>query len=103
MFEQDFAETQDLNLTMSQEDLKFMNITVGGIHKADNGHYEIPLPLRDENVRLPCNRKLAEARLKQFKRRLQNDPKYKQDYVTFMEKMRADGHAEKAPNQYERA
>ena len=35
MFEQDFAETQDLNLTMSQEDLKFMNITVGGIHKAD--------------------------------------------------------------------
>ncbi|XP_073234570.1 uncharacterized protein [Porites lutea] len=103
MFEQDFAETQDLNLTMSQEDLKFMNITVGGIHKADNGHYEIPLPLRDENVRLPCNRKLAEARLKQLKRRLENDPKYKQDYVTFMEKMIADGHAEKAPNQYERA
>ena len=103
MFEQDFAETQDLNLTMSQEDLKFMNITVGGIHKADNGHYEIPLPLRDESVRLPCNRKLAEARLKQLKRRLENDPKYKQDYVTFMEKMIADGHAEKAPNQYERA
>ena len=64
---------------------------------------EIPLPLRDENVRLPCNRKLAEARLKQLKRRLENDPKYKQDYVTFMEKMIADGHAEKAPNQYERA
>ena len=49
---------------MSQEDLKFMNITSGGIHKADDGHYEVPLPLRDKNVHLLCNRKLAEARVK---------------------------------------
>lgn len=103
MFEQDFSETQDLNLAMSQEDLKFMNITTSGIHKADNGHYEVPLPLRDENVRLPCNRKLAEVRLKQLKRRLEIDRKYKEDYVTFMEKMLKNGQAEKAPKQYERA
>ena len=103
MFEQDFSETRETSLAMSQEDLKFMNITSGGIHKADDGHYEVPLPLRDKNVHLPCNRKLAEARLKQLSKRFASDPKYKEDYVTFMEKMLEDCHAEKAPKQYETA
>lgn len=101
MFEQDFSDTQETNPGMSQEDLKFMKITSGGIHKAGNGHYEVPLPLRDENVHLPCNRKLAEARLKQLSRRFKIDSKYKEDYVTFMQKMLEEGHAEKAPKQYE--
>ena len=73
MFEKDFSEPQDANLTMSQEDLKFMNITSNGIHKADDGHYKIPLPLRNENVRLPCNKKHAEACLNQLSRRLAID------------------------------
>ena len=30
-------------------------------------------------------------------------PKYKDDYVAFMEKILEDGHAEKAPKQYETA
>ena len=101
MFEQDFSESQDANLAMSQEDLKFMKITSSGIHKADDGHYEIPLPLRNENVNLPCNKKHAEARLKQLSRRFAIDPKYKEDYVTFMQKMLEEGHAEKAPEQRE--
>ena len=102
MFEQDFSEPQDANLAMSQEDLKFMNITSNGIHKADDGHYEIPLPLRKENVRLPCYKKHAEARLNQLSRRLAIDSKYEEDYVTFMQKMLEEGHAEKAPERYER-
>ena len=52
MFEQDFSETRETNLAMSQEDLKFINITSGGIHKADDGHYEVPLQLRDKNVHM---------------------------------------------------
>ena len=103
MFEQDFSESQDANLAMSQEDLKFMKITSNGIHKADDGHYEIPLPLRNENAHLPCNRKQAEARLKQLSRSFAIDPKYKEDYVTFMQKMIVEGHAEKAPEQRETA
>lgn len=101
MFEQDFSEPQDANLAMSQEDLKFMNITSNGIHKAEDGHYEIPLPLRNENVHFPCNKKYAEARLKQLSRRFAADSKYKEDYVSFMQKMLQEGHAEKAPEQYE--
>ena len=61
MFEQDFSESQDANLAMSQEDLKFMSITSSGIHKANDRHYEIALPLRNRNVHLPCNKKHAEA------------------------------------------
>ena len=38
MFKQDFSEPQDANLAMSREDLKFLNITSNGIHKADDGH-----------------------------------------------------------------
>ena len=87
---------------MSQEDLKFMNFTSNGIHNADDGHYEIPLPLRNENVRLPCDKKHAEARLNQLSRRLAIDSKYKEDYVTFMQKLLEEGHAVQAPERYER-
>ena len=96
MFEQDFSDPQDASLAMSQEDIRFMNITSNGIHEADNGHYEIPLPLRNENVRLPCNKKHTEARLNQLGQRLGIDSKYKEDYMAFMQKMLEEGHAEKA-------
>ena len=99
MFEQDFSENQETNLAMSQEDLKFMKITTDGIHKVDNRHYEVPLPLRDENVYLPCNGKPAETRLKQLRKRFASDAKCKEDYVVLMEKMLEAGHAEKVPKQ----
>lgn len=53
------SKPQHANLAMSQEDLKFMNITSNGIHKADDGHYKILLPHCDEYVCLPCNKKHA--------------------------------------------
>lgn len=75
-----------------------MNITSIGIHKANNGYYEVLSLLRDENVNLPCNRELAETRLKQLSRRFASNPRYKEDYVAFLEKMLEDEHAAKAPN-----
>ena len=83
---------------MSQEHLKFMNTTTGGIHNVDNGHYEVPLPLCDENVYLPWNRKLAEIRLNQLRKQFASEAKYKEDYAVFTEMLEA-GHAEKAPKQ----
>ena len=102
MFEQHFSESRGANLAMPREDLKFINITLNGIHKAYDGHYEVPsVPLRNENGHLPCNKKHAEARLKQLSRRFAIDSKYKEDYVTFIQKMLEEGHAEKAPEQCE--
>ena len=103
MFEQDFSDTQETTSDMSQEYFKFMKITSGGVHKASNGHYELPLPLRDKKVHLPCIRKLTELRLKQLIRRFASNPRYKEDYVAFMEKTLEAGHDEEAPKQHELA
>ena len=56
MYNHEFTESQHKlnseNDGMSQEDLKFMEVLDNGTRLSD-GHYEIPLPLRDDNVRFP--------------------------------------------------
>ncbi|XP_068675533.1 uncharacterized protein [Montipora foliosa] len=102
MFEQDFSERQERdNREMSQEDKRFIEITTSGIHKTDDGHYEMPLPFRDQMISMPCNRKLPETRLEQLRKRFLKNPRYKKDYVAFVEKMLEEGHAE-APSEYKR-
>ena len=94
MFDRDFTDIEG-GKPLSQEDRKFLKILKEGIHLTDDGHYEMPLPLRDK-VELPCNRKYAETRLNQLKRRLDRDPKYKKDYVAFVNDMIKNGYAEPA-------
>ena len=66
MYNHEFTESQHKlhreNDGMLQEDLKFMQILHNGARLID-GHYEISLPLRDDNVRFPNNRSQAEKRL----------------------------------------
>ena len=70
MFEQDFSERQAHdNRKMSQEDKRLIEITTSGIHKTDDGHYEMLLPFRDQMISMPCNRKLAETWLEQLGKR----------------------------------
>ena len=88
---------------MSQEDIKFLKITKDGIHLIEDGHYEMPLPLRDEKVDLPRNKKLAEIRLKHLQRRFDKSPNYKRDYVAFMNDLIKKGYAERAPKECEKA
>ena len=61
----EFTESQhNLNREndrMSQEDLKFMQVLDNGTRLID-GHYEIPLPLLDDDVRFPNDRLQAEKR-----------------------------------------
>ena len=103
MFEQDFSERQaNDNREMSQEDKRCIEITTSGIHKTDDGHYEMTLPFRDQMISMPCNRKLAKTRLEQLGERFVRNPRYKKDYVFFVEKMLEDGHAEKAPPENKR-
>ena len=97
MFEMDFSETKVNEKPMSQDDIIFMKITTSGIHTTNDGHYEMPLPLRDDTVVLPCNRKLAEIRLSHLKRRFDRSPAYKKDYAVFMEDMLQKGYAKKGP------
>lgn len=102
LFEQEFPEKHCSDKPLSQEDFTFMKMMTEHIHRTDDGHYEMPLPLREDGTNLPCNRRLAEVRLKQLKTRFDRDPKYKQDYVAFVEDMLAKGYAEEAPRHYAR-
>ena len=80
----------------SQEDKRFLEQVKHTQVKIDN-HYEIGLPLR-QDVELPENKFLAEQRLKSLKRKLNNSPKFKTDYLKFMNDLFEKGYVEIVPN-----
>ena len=61
-----------------------MRVLESEIHRAPNGHYEMPLPLKSDDVRFPDNRALAERRWSQLKARFKRNPKFLEDYKGFM-------------------
>lgn len=65
------------------------------IHFNEEGHLEMPLPFR-ERPQLPNNRELAITRLKYLKAKMERNPKYKEDYVRFINSVLEDGAAEEA-------
>lgn len=95
MFERDFSENSIPGSGLSKEDRRFLVIAREGITQLENGHYELPLLLKNPNVFLPNNRESAFRRLLQLKRRFMADRRYRDDYVTFMENMIEKGFAEK--------
>jgi len=97
MLELDFSERNTDGQALSQEDRRFLKIVTEGIYHREDGHYEMPLPLKDRNLRLPNNREMALRRLKNLKRRLASDKKYSNDYVNFMNTVIENGYAEEVP------
>ena len=70
-----------------------------GIHQRNDGHYEMPLPLKNDNIELPNNKELALSRLMKLKQRLKSDTQYRKDYVDFMQENIKNGIAEKVPKE----
>ena len=97
MFETDFHEVNKDGQALSHDDRKFIKKAKEGIHRRDDGHYELPLPLRDERIMLPNNKELALSRIKKLKGRLKHDSKYLKDYQGFMSKIIEKGYAERVP------
>ena len=102
LFELDFSEKASSNLPEdlghSHEDRRFLLKVSKDISHAE-GHYEIPLPFRQSEARLPNNRQQAFKRaLWQRKKMLQNE-RYRNDYVAFITGMIAKGYAEKVPQE----
>ena len=91
MLELDFSERNEPEQALSQEDRRFLKMVAEGIHRREDGHYEMPLPLKDPNVRLPNNKEMALRRLKNLKRRFTSDEKYRNDYVNFMNTVTQNG------------
>ena len=82
MYNHGFTESQHKvnreNDGKSQEDLKFMQVLNNGAKPID-GHYEIPLPLRDDNVRFPNNRSQAEKRFIYLQRKMSRNHQFRND------------------------
>lgn len=50
MFGQDFSEGKKVDKPLSQEDKQFLKKTGDSIHLTEDGHYEMPLPFREDHV-----------------------------------------------------
>lgn len=98
--ESDFTDTNLIEGSISQEDIQFLQILEGRIQQNERNHLEMPLPFKARPC-LPDNKKLALARLKHLKRKFERDPKFKRDYVNFMEGVFEDGDAEEVDNEPE--
>ena len=59
MFELDFNEMKMEEPTLSYEDRRFMAKVSEGINQRNDGHYEMPLPLKQEAVTLPDKKEVA--------------------------------------------
>lgn len=97
MFEADFSKRGSPAEALSKEERKFLTIVGEGIRHGEDGHYEMPLPLRVPSPNLPNNHDVAVRCLNQLKKRFVADSKYKEDYTTFMETVIKKGFAEKVP------
>ena len=64
--------------------------------KLKDGQYQIPLPFRQEDVRLLCNKYQAAQRLSYLKRKFDKNEKFKADYIRFMEEIIAKSCARKS-------
>ena len=93
MYEHDFTESKNTSSCMSQDDNKFLSIVEAGV-KFEDGHYELPLPFRGDDVNLPNNRAQAIQRVNAVKKRFEADSCYKHDYTTFMNNVIDRGYAQ---------
>ena len=80
---------------MLQQDMRFMKILDEGTKLKDR-HYQIPLPFRQKDVRLPCNKYQAAQRFSFLKRKFDKNEKFKVDYIRFMEEIIRKGYARKS-------
>jgi hypothetical protein len=98
-FEQEFNESRNKDeLGLSQEDRRFLEKVTDNTQHI-NGHYQVPLPFKEDDIHLPNNRSQAEQRANWLKRKLVKDDRLHKDYVNFMEDTIEKDYARKVPSQ----
>ena len=99
LYNAEFSEKlSDETRAASVEDVKWCEKVESSIELKD-GHYEVALPLKLEEVRLPRNRSMALRRLSGLKKKLTENKKFKEDYVAFMTKILQENYAEEVPEE----
>ncbi|XP_033119843.1 uncharacterized protein LOC117119135 [Anneissia japonica] len=87
----------DNKVGMSMEDKAFIKIMDKTVCQNEVGNWVAPLPFRYPTTNLPNNKVQAENRLKSLIRSLDRKPIVKEHYLSFMEKVLSNQHAEVAP------
>ncbi|XP_049419820.1 uncharacterized protein LOC125880984 [Epinephelus fuscoguttatus] len=96
--ESDFNERNYEDKYVSQDDVRFLQFLSDNIKQEKDGHYQMPLPFKNDNPpSLPNNKRLATVRLQHLKRKLSANKQYHDQYTAFMEEMVSKGYAEPAP------
>ncbi|XP_071479632.1 uncharacterized protein [Diadema antillarum] len=99
LFNQDFNERIiDDKEEKSQEDLIFIK-KVEQSMKLEDGHYEIALPFRRDDVKLPNNKLQAMQRAGHLKRRFERQADFKREYTDFVDSMMKKEYMEKIPEE----
>ena len=80
--DQSSSALKESNCEMSVEDRRFMEIM--NRECAREGKHKLPLPLRDQDQEFPNNRKMAELRLHNLKKRFKHDKKFHEVYTNFI-------------------
>ena len=91
--EQSTPALKESNCEMSVEHRRFMKIMNRECAR-EGKYYKLSLPLRDEDQDFSNNRKMAELRLHNLKKRFRHDKKFHEVYANFMQDMISKGHAE---------
>ena len=103
MYENDLVEPQLQHCTnkisinydkLSRNDRRFLDLMDQKAIKVD-GHYELLLPLKDEDIRLPNNRTAAMKRLESLRRKFERNDRFFKKYKNFMEEMIEKGYVRK--------
>ncbi len=82
----------------SQHDKQFMH-TVTTSAQLVEGHFCIKLPLKDDKVKMPCNRGIAEQRLNSLKRKFSRKADFFQEYKAFMDNILEKGYTVRIPKE----
>ena len=103
MYEHNFVELQlqhcvkkiSINYDeLSRNDGRFLDLMDQKAVKVD-GHYKLPLPLKDEDIQLPNNRAAAMKRLESLRRKFERDDRFFKEYKNFMEELTEKEYARK--------
>ena len=82
----------------SVEQNRFLEMVSTSILHGEDQHYEMPLSVRDDGLRLPNNKKMVEKRAELLNKRFLKNPEFHKDYQNFMNDMIRNGYAEVVEN-----
>lgn len=73
MFKLDFSDKRTDDTPFSCDDKRFLKRMTEGVHQQKKWHYELPLPLKNDDIKLPNNKDMGFHRLMKLRTNLIND------------------------------